>query len=437
VANAKIVSIGEVPGIQVYAMSLCVDQDLIIEGKIRDISMTMAVIAGHLQAKECSVSSAKLDGTRVRGDVALPKHIFGPLSLVGGRVEGAVLLKEIRLHVRRRPTGQTKPSIDFNDTQIEGDLKVEELVRVPETGVLEEVGATPPWLNTVLDTLDVPGRNLILRHATSFYEGAQVVELHVPSDDQLAGIESPIEVDCHAFLLLADGRTVYLNGQSQPIHMVNATKADKPVLRLDTGEQALDYLRFFCGYVWGEEGAFIIVDSVQDSDWLHYLERDDNLLATAPVRPQAQREGDFWVCQAVVMYGDQLFIAVFRIASSGMVEMDSEVSVARLEPEGVQYVRPYRRYWLARMEEAPSEQPTGTLPVHHTPHKVVCDTNWQPESDTDARTAIVDRIRAELTENRKEQVAVLDEVRVEIDLRGCRCGSWMTIVGKAGVQGLR
>lgn len=420
VANATILSISKVPGIVVHATSLCVDQDVIVEGPVRDLWMTMAVIGGHLRAKGSSVNEAKLDGARVRGNMELPRHIFGPVSFVGGRVEGAVLLHDVRLHVRRRPTGQTEPSIDFNDTQIEGDLKVEEFGRIPTTGVLEEVGEAPAWLDTVIKTLDDQAEALMLHRATSFYDDAQVIELHLPTDAEPDSDASCIKVECHAFLLLSDGNTVYLNGQSQPIHLLNDAKGGKSQLHLDSEEKALDYLRFFCGYVWGEEGAFVIIESAKSSDWVQYLERNEDLLTAAPSRPKARREGDYWVCRALVVYGDHLFDATFRITDGGMIEMEDDMPVARLKPQGVDYVKPYRRYWLATGKGKPSGDESL---VHHTPHKVICDEGWQTVTDADARVAVIDRIRAELTETKKRQVALESEIRVLVDLRGCRCSS--------------
>lgn len=423
VAMATISSTGKVPGIDIYASNLCADQDVVVEGKIQSLEMTMAVIGGHLRAKECSVNEAKFEGVRVRGSVELPRHIFGPLSLASACVEGAILLRDIRLHLRRRPTGQTEPSIDFSDMRIEGDLKVAELVRTPATGVLEEVREVPPWLATVDKKLKVPGEAFMLRRVPCFYDEAEVVELHLPIAGDPDGSASSIEIECHSFLLLADGRTIYLNGQSQPIHGVNEAKGDKRPLHLDNDVKVFDYLRFFCGYVWGDEGAFVIVDSLEPSDWLQFIERDEERLSGAPIPPQVRREGDHWVCHALVLYADHLYITTFQIAVTGMIEMSDDVPVARLAPQGVDYAKPCRRYQLAQKAETGSGPLSDERPVHRTLHEVIRDNGWMPVTDTAARVAVIDRIRVELTEMKKRHVTVEDEVRVVIDLRGCRCNS--------------
>lgn len=57
-----------------------------------------------------------------------------------------------------------------------------------------------------------------------------------------------------------DGKKEKLNGDSSIIHEIN----DKRVLDLSSDELVREYLRFFCNHVWGDEGAFKIIEDFND-----------------------------------------------------------------------------------------------------------------------------------------------------------------------------
>ena len=59
-----------------------------------------------------------------------------------------------------------------------------------------------------------------------------------------------------AFLLFSDQHCLWLNGTSAPIHEAN--ELESPVLTCAT---VLDYVRFFCLFVWGTDGSFNLVDA--------------------------------------------------------------------------------------------------------------------------------------------------------------------------------
>jgi len=435
-ATATISSAGKAPGISIRATSLRADHDVIIKGRAQAIDMTRAAIGGDLNAAGCSSNEAALHGIRVGGDVKLPRDIFGLFSLASGRIEGAVELCDIDLHLRLRPEGDTKPGIDLGGARIEGDLKVARLVRKPEAGAIKEAPETPAWFASIDAHPSAWDEVLILHRDLSFYSGAQVVELHLPSARAPDEGVSSIEMECHAFLLLGDGRTVYLNGQSQPIHRVNEAIGGKRLLRLDNATQALDYLRFFCAYVWGDQGAFIIIESLQPSDWLQYMERDEKQLAQAPAPPQIRREGEQWLCSAVVQYADYLFASNLQIAGTGMVAMNDDTPVARLQAQDVLYSAPCRRYRLAPAHVDASSERGDQPPPHHTPHEVMRDHAWARVTDATIRSAVIDRIRSALTELKKLHVTEYMEAPVLINLHGCRCNFLDDDDGKGWGNGL-
>ncbi len=96
---------------------------------------------------------------------------------------------------------------------------------------------------------------------------------------------------------------------------------------LDESVTGPDYLHFFCGSVWGEEGPFTVVES-PDLPEFALIENgmDDWRERIRPVT--MHRDGDALVARAAVRYGNTLFQATFRIAS-GLVNMEEDEPIAK------------------------------------------------------------------------------------------------------------
>lgn len=130
-----------------------------------------------------------------------------------------------------------------------------------------------------------------------------------------------------AVYYLADQGTLYrLNGTSPPIHEVNA----KSSLRI-TEDNVLDYLRFFCFYVRGEEGPFLIAETMDDPYIPKDMDAKTRAVIEGTVRPATyvgRNEQGYFLCDAVVYYANALFIANFAVQPSGMIEMLSDDPIA-------------------------------------------------------------------------------------------------------------
>jgi hypothetical protein len=126
---------------------------------------------------------------------------------------------------------------------------------------------------------------------------------------------------------LTDQGTLYrLNGTSPPIHEVNA-KAPIKV----TEQNVLDYLRFFCFFVRGEEGPFLIAESMNDPYIPQNLDPKTQTVIEGTVRPasfEGRNEQGYFMCDAVVYYSNALFIANFAVQPSGMIEMLNDEPIA-------------------------------------------------------------------------------------------------------------
>lgn len=124
------------------------------------------------------------------------------------------------------------------------------------------------------------------------------------------------------YALLNKDRLVRLRGRSLPIHDLNESG---PIsLEPATPELAVQYVRFFCYFVRGDDGPFLVLEDIGQCGFPPGLsEAEEALLAgfaTAPFAvfdPEIER---FCVISNVV-YGNAVFACDFEIQTSGMIEM--------------------------------------------------------------------------------------------------------------------
>lgn len=129
------------------------------------------------------------------------------------------------------------------------------------------------------------------------------------------------------WFLAKQGRMFLLDGSSAPIH--DANEAD-PVKVTDA--TALDYLRFFCYFVHGDEGPFLIVEDINHPaiDQVR-LEASTRKVIEDAIRPAAfegKTAAGALEASAMVLYGNALFSARFSMTENGMIEMIDDEPVA-------------------------------------------------------------------------------------------------------------
>lgn len=129
------------------------------------------------------------------------------------------------------------------------------------------------------------------------------------------------------WFLAKQGRVFPLDGSSAPIH--DANEADSIKIGEDT---ALDYLRFFCYFVHGDEGPFLIVEDIDHPAFDHdRLEASVRKVIEDAVRPavfEGRTAEGALEASAMVLYGSALFAARFSMTESGMIEMIDDEPVA-------------------------------------------------------------------------------------------------------------
>ena len=122
------------------------------------------------------------------------------------------------------------------------------------------------------------------------------------------------------------GNLFRLNGTSPPIHEINA-KAPVKI----TEDNVLEYLRFFCFFVRGEEGPFLIAEDMNNADMPKTMDPQTRSVIEGTVRPatyEGKNEQGFFLCDAVVFYSNALFIANFAVQPTGMIEMLDDEPIA-------------------------------------------------------------------------------------------------------------
>jgi len=131
-----------------------------------------------------------------------------------------------------------------------------------------------------------------------------------------------------------DVRLYYLGGESTPLFQLNGTSApihdfnDKAPIRLRDPD-ILDYLRFFCFFVRGDEGPFYLVESPDDPMLSSHAGAGSVLEGVATPAIFTKRDDDGRaLCKAIVLYGNALFRAEFAVGSDGTIEMIDDEPVA-------------------------------------------------------------------------------------------------------------
>lgn len=198
---------------------------------------------------------------------------------------------------------------DENWNAVEGD----EL-----TGFLDQIDDIDGKYKVSADTTKVSWRML------PFYESVALIRVQDPNW---------VKPNLVVYYLTDQGNLFRLNGTSPPIHEVNA-KAPIKV----TEENVLEYLRFFCFFVRGEEGPFYIAESMDDPNIPTDMDETTQSVIEGTVRPasyEGKNDQGHMLCNAVVFYSNALFYADFAVQPSGMIEMLDDEPIASDLPSRV------------------------------------------------------------------------------------------------------
>lgn len=192
--------------------------------------------------------------------------------------------------------------IDNNWTPVEG----EELA-----GFLEKVNPIGGKYKVSVATTKVDYRML------PFYDQVAMIRIKDPA-------WTPSNL--YLYYLTDQGNLYWLNGTSPPIHEINA-KAPVKI----TDDNVIEYLKFFCFFVRGEEGPFLIAESMEDPYIPKNVDERTRSVIEGTIRPasyEGKNDKGFFLCDAVVFYSNALFIANFAVQPGGMIEMLDDEPIA-------------------------------------------------------------------------------------------------------------
>ena len=150
-----------------------------------------------------------------------------------------------------------------------------------------------------------------------FYETVALIRVNDPNW---------VNKNLNIYYLTDQGNLFRLNGTSPPIHEVN----NKAPIKLNE-DNVLEYLKFFCFFVRGEEGPFYIAEDIADPNMPSEMDDTTRSVIEGTVRPssfEGMNEQGHFLCDAVVFYSNALFIANFAIQHTGMIEMLRDEPIA-------------------------------------------------------------------------------------------------------------
>lgn len=178
-------------------------------------------------------------------------------------------------------------------------------------GFLEQINPIDGKYKVSADTTEVHWRML------PFYDTVALIRVRDPNW---------VNRRLNIYYLTDQGNLFRLNGTSPPIHEVNA----KAPIKVNE-KNVLEYLRFFCFFVRGEEGPFYIAESMDDPNMPTDMDDTTRSVIEGTVRgatfASANDQGHF-LCDAVVFYSNALFIANFSVQPTGMIEMMDDEPIA-------------------------------------------------------------------------------------------------------------
>lgn len=175
----------------------------------------------------------------------------------------------------------------------------------------------------------------------------------------LSQIELPWSWDSRAKVasfLHSTNRVVLLTGNSKPLHDLNKEIG----LHLQDEQTAVEYLRLFCAYVWGEDGAFVLIEKAHA---LPGAFRDTRIHPVQASKQKISIPGDVYYFDAFVKYGAFLFKATFEVRADGWVEMldnEPEESVVYEPEERTYYSPPFR---LGTLRDIPDFDSDSAMPA--------------------------------------------------------------------------
>lgn len=368
-----------------------------------------------------SVQIQSLDGRHLKtcGDVTL-HGVFRDVDFSEACIDGSLELGAykhfgptdgLKVDIREPDAhGTPKPPLRFPSSKI-GRLNVSAPIRVQEP---------PSSKPTAIRT----------RRLACYPEWMLGEALYEDGEEYLVG----------SFLINTDHSSIIiLPGSSNPIHWFNKKFKTKLL-----EEQVKDYLRFFCANVWGENGAFRIIekDAVRPEDaplkdsavmlTVEKIEKDeairpeDTALKDSTVALTPEKNGVSWKAEASLVYSGAMFKATFEVTENGVVVMLKDEQLDPLPLDQVKYEPPFRRVTLKGYSKAGKPAWPLSPVIRDCPNEWI----WRDATSDEEHEEALRSLNALVDEQKRSQPSsVTLGSRVGIDLRGAHTGTLDDVYG--------
>ncbi len=233
------------------------------------------------------------------------------------RDEIKALVEDIRRHAKRRREAQVVETIESSGRSPGYDAILQ------PAGHIRQAPFDPPWsaledddaaslieqLSPVDGNYTLSGQTLIAQCQLPWLDGARLLRVLNPDFEHTRLVLYYIDLS---------GGLFRLNGTSPPIHEVNA----KAPINL-TNDNVIDYLKFFCFFVRGDDGPFYFVERVDDPMLPEAILKGEVTIDghIAPAELKGRDDQGYYRALAHVFYSNAIFEAEFAIQPGGMIEM--------------------------------------------------------------------------------------------------------------------
>lgn len=263
---------------------------------------------------------------------ALDVMATGNVSLALAEIHGDLQLNKFRFRCPEdAPTDKHNHLLELKGASIMGNLKVE----IPAAEYLDDIVITSAWSSELACYPTFRYMEVEVSRSSGVWYGALLIAPE--SHEQYEGL--------------------YLcGGRSNVFHQLN----ESGQLDLGSPEKAREYLRLFCSSTWGDDGAFVIAETMQGLPFeytdgeefppgLSFSPQDIHPIEVLPSStPVLDSDGDErrapkderYLLKAFVRYGNGLFAAFFSIRNDGRVEMIEDTLLVLFRKEIAPEFRP-------------------------------------------------------------------------------------------------
>ncbi len=286
--------------------------DCSLSARANQITLTGGALEGSAEFKG-SVRYFEGSGVTVAGDITVACVDMSECNLTGAKIAGKLDFVRTKFLEEKK----TNLTLTLRDAEVKGSIDF-------ATQVLRPIGVR----RTKLKCYPTFYLSEVLLPAWEEGETRERIACFLTSDRPAPGKGMRY-------------KPTVLNGNSEQLHRLNRgeltlvnrdgseeeTKVES-LLSLKNEEEAREYLKLFCAFVWGELGSFSLMTEKRDLPNGMPVEAE---LLRIDCRMKEKNGESVWEMRAYVRYSNLAFIATFHLTRKGLVEMVEDVPAGPYE----------------------------------------------------------------------------------------------------------